>query len=239
MANSLEGASVVVLGGSSGMGLATAKMAREAGARITIAGRDAERLDAAATELGGDVATVSVDVADENAVAKMFDELERVDHVATLAGAAVYGRITELEVADMHRPMDVRLWGSIHVAKHAAPRMNGGSITFCSGVAAEQPVSGRAIGTATTAAAEALGRALALELAPIRVNTVRPGAIDTPMLKRAMGDRYDELIAAEAQRLPAGRVGEPDDIARAIVFFMTSPFITGVTLTVDGGHLLT
>lgn len=240
MAISLEGASVVVFGGSSGMGLATAKMAQTAGARVTIAGRDTTRLDAAVREIGGDVSLFSLDVADEEAVAKLFDGLDRVDHVATLAGAAAHGKIAELDVADMRRPMDVRFWGSVHIAKHAAPKMPpGGSITFCSGVAAARPVPGRALGTATTAATEALGRALAAELAPVRVNTVRPGAVDTPMLARFTGERHAEVLAAEAQRLPVGRVGAPEDIAQAIIFLMTNPFVTGATITVDGGHLVT
>jgi NAD(P)-dependent dehydrogenase (short-subunit alcohol dehydrogenase family) len=99
-------------------------------------------------------------------------------------------------------------------------------------------MAGRSIGTVSTAATEAFGRAMAVELAPIRVNTVRPGAVDTPMMQRTMGDRREEFLAAEARRLPVAKVGQAEDLARAILFFMESGYVTGVTLSVDGGRLL-
>jgi NAD(P)-dependent dehydrogenase (short-subunit alcohol dehydrogenase family) len=239
VARSLDGASVVVVGGSSGIGLATACLAREAGARVTIASRDEDRLERARETVGGDTLAVRLDVSDETQVAALFERVGRVDHVANLAGAAVAGLITETETAILRTPMEVRFWGSLFVAKYAAPRMDrGGSITFTSGIIVERPMAGRALGTATTAATEGLGRALAVELAPIRVNTVRPGAVDTPMTQRTMGDRRVEFLEAQAKRLPAGRVGAPEDLAEAFLFLMTNRYVTGITLTVDGGHLL-
>jgi NAD(P)-dependent dehydrogenase (short-subunit alcohol dehydrogenase family) len=229
---------VVVIGGSSGMGLATAKMARELGAGVTIVARDEKRLAAAREEIGPDTNTASLDVADEAAVKDLFGSLDAVDHVATLAGTQVFGPIADIDSSMLRRPMDVRFWGSVYICKYAAPKMNGGSITLCSGIVAERPIRGRALGTASTAATEAFGRAMAIELAPIRVNTIRPGAVDTPMLGRVAKEERESMLAAQAKRLPVGRVGLPEDIAQAIVFLMTNSYVTGVTLTVDGGHLL-
>jgi NAD(P)-dependent dehydrogenase (short-subunit alcohol dehydrogenase family) len=233
----LEGASVVVIGGSSGIGLATARMARAAGARVTIAGRDPARLEAA--RVSADVDAVATDVSDEDQVRALFEQVGHVDHVAVLSGAAVSGLITETETAALRVPMEVRFWGSVYVAKHASPRMDtGGSITLTSGVIVERPMAGRVLGTATTAATEGLSRALAVELAPIRVNTVRPGLVDTPMILRNVGDRREEFLAAQAERLPVRRFGTPEDLADAFLFLMRNRYVTGITLTVDGGHLL-
>jgi NAD(P)-dependent dehydrogenase (short-subunit alcohol dehydrogenase family) len=239
MGASLTGARVVIIGGSSGIGLATAAMTHELGAHVTIAGRDPERLAAAKDRLGGDVEAVQTDVADEVQVRDLFASVPKVDHVVTLAGAQVAGRITEADLTTLRYPMEVRFWGSVHVCKYAAPKMvDGGSITLCSGIVAARAMPGRSIGTASTSATEAFARAMALELAPIRVNAIRPGTVDTPLTTRLMGDRRHDYLASEAKRLPVGRVGQPEDLAHAIRFLMENPFLTGITLTVDGGRLL-
>jgi NAD(P)-dependent dehydrogenase (short-subunit alcohol dehydrogenase family) len=235
----LDGSSVVIIGGGSGMGLATAKMARTAGATVTIAGRDGDRLERAQGEIGENTRAIRMDVSNEQDVARLFESVEPVDHIVTLAGTAAFGRISDSNTTELRAPMEVRFWGSLYICKYAPPKMGAsGSITLSSGVVVERPAPGRSLGAASTAATEAFGRAMALELAPIRVNTVRPGGIDTPMTQRLFGDRRDSFIAKEAQRLPVGRFGVPEDVARAIVFLMTDGYVTGVTLTVDGGHLL-
>jgi NAD(P)-dependent dehydrogenase (short-subunit alcohol dehydrogenase family) len=235
----LAGRSVVVVGGSSGMGLATARMARDAGASVSIAGRDAERLEAASSDLGPDIRCIQVDVSNETQVRDLFASLDQVDHVVTLAGASVYGRVAETETEVLRVPMEVRFWGSLYICKYAPGKMNGqGSITLSSGVVVERSGPGRGVGAASTAATEAFARAMARELAPIRVNTIRPGGVDTPMTERLFGDGREKFVAEQAARLPVGRFGEPDDIARAILFLMEDGYVTGITLTVDGGHLL-
>ena len=221
------------------MGLATAKLALEAGAHVTIAGRDSDRLERARADLGGDTAAVPLDVSDEAAVRDLFESLERVDHVVTLAGARAFGRVADTDTAKLRAPMEVRFWGSLYVCKYAAARMNGeGSITLSSGVVVARPSPGQGVGAASTAAVEAFARAMALELAPVRVNVVRPGGVDTPLTQRLFGDRREELMAEQAARLPVGRFGEPEDLADTIVFLMRNGYTTGITLTVDGGHLL-
>lgn len=238
MAASLEGASVVVVGGSSGIGLATARMASEAGARVTIAGRDESRLEAARDEIGGGTNAVAVDVADESAVEALFGSLDAVDHVANLAGTHVAGAIVDTDTATLRGPVDSRLWGPLYICKYAAPKMTSGSMTFCTGAGVARPRPGAAIVMAAAGAAEVFSRAMALELAPIRVNIVRPGIVDTPMLARMAGDHREAMLQAQSKRIPVGRVAHPDEIAHAIIFLMTNEYVTGTTLTIDGGYTL-
>jgi NAD(P)-dependent dehydrogenase (short-subunit alcohol dehydrogenase family) len=117
--------------------------------------------------------------------------------------------------------------------------MTGGSITICTGAGVGRPRAGAAIVSAAAGGSEVLAKAMALELAPVRVNVIRPGIVDTPLFDRMAGDRKDEVLAAQAKRVPLGRVAQPDDIAHAIVFLMTNEYTTGETLTVDGGYSLT
>jgi len=135
--------------------------------------------------------------------------------------------------------MDTRFWGSLYAAKYGAAQMkNGGSITFMSGVSAWRPRPGGSVGSASCGAIEAFARSLAIDLAPIRVNTIAPGLIDTPLIDALVGERKHDLIAMQASRLPVKRIGTPNDIADAVLFLMKNGFVTGITLTVDGGHTL-
>ncbi|HEX2383488.1 MAG TPA: SDR family NAD(P)-dependent oxidoreductase [Acidimicrobiales bacterium] len=133
MPASLHGASVVVVGGTSGIGLATAKMAQESGARVVVAGRDEQRLAASLEQLDGDVRGVTLDVADEEAVHALFASLDHVDHVATFAGTHVAGSVTDVDTATLRGPVDNRFWGPLYLCKYAAPKMTRGSITICTG----------------------------------------------------------------------------------------------------------
>ena len=232
---SLRDKQVVVIGGSSGIGLATAKAAKEAGATLVIAGRDEERLASAQKELGGDAQTFALDIADEQAVKNLFDSLDVVDHVANLAGTHAMGSIVDTDTATLRPPVENRLWGPVYVCKYAKPKMTSGSITLCTGAAVARPRPGGAIVATAAGGSEVLARAMALELAPVRVNVVRPGLIDTPMFDRMVGDRRDEVLASQTKRIPLKRVGQPEEIAHAILFFMTNEYVTGATLSVDGG----
>jgi NAD(P)-dependent dehydrogenase (short-subunit alcohol dehydrogenase family) len=189
---SLAHSTVVVLRGSSGIGLATAKAAKAEGARVVVTGRSTDRLKSARTLLGADARTVALDVADETGTRALFQELDRVDHVFITAGIVVLDSGLAPDSASLRPALDTRFWGAFAAAKYGAARMReGGSITFMSGTTARRPLKGAAVATASCGAVEAFARALAVDLAPIRVNTIQPGYVDTPMLdscseKRAM-----------------------------------------------------
>src|SRR5262245_53541149 len=236
---SLTNTTVVILGGSSGIGLATAKAAQAEGAQVIITGRSAQRLQAAQAELGSAARTVVLDVADETGTQSFFQELDRLDHVFITAGTLIKDSRLSPERATLQPAMDTRFWGALYAAKYGAPKMNGsGSITFMSGTAATRPLGGMSVASASCGAVEAFARALAIDLAPIRVNTIQPGFVDTPLLDDFLGAQRAEVLAAAARRLPVRRIGQPEDIADAVLFLMKNGYVTGITLTIDGGGLL-
>jgi NAD(P)-dependent dehydrogenase (short-subunit alcohol dehydrogenase family) len=230
----LHGGHVVVIGGSSGIGLAAARLARDEGAAVTIAGRSQEKLIQAQQELG-QVHTVVMDITDEGAVEKGIAGLSRVDHVLLSAGTIVNGAIVKNDLATLRRIVDERLWGLTSVVRHAAPRMSEGSITFTSGSLSSRPRPGSAMLTAMLSAVEALAPALALELAPVRVNAVTPGLIDTPLLHTAYRAERDTIVTNRAAVLPGRRVGTAEEVAQVILMLMTNAYITGEVVHVDGG----
>ena len=235
---SLADKTVVILGGSSGIGLATAKAAKAEGARVTVTGRSLEKLRAAHTEIGSGVRAVAVDVTDEAGMRKLFAEMERVDHVFITAGTIIFDPKLGPDAAELRPALEMRFWGAFNAAKFAAAKMGPGcSITFMSGTAATRPLAGAAVATASCAAVEGFARALAVDLAPIRVNTIQPGLVDTPFLD-GLGGRRKALIEEYSKRLPVKRVGRPEEIADAVIFLMKNGFVTGITLTVDGGGVL-
>jgi NAD(P)-dependent dehydrogenase (short-subunit alcohol dehydrogenase family) len=232
----LAGQVVVVLGASAGIGFACAKAAARGGADVTIAARDAAPLADAVAAIGPSTRAFALDVSDEDAVARLFEHHRQVDHVVVMAGGPVTAPLLTTSVAEQHRVMDVRLWGALHACRHAAPRLaDHGSITLVSGAATARPQAGRPVGVAAGAAVEGLAKALALELAPRRVNVVAPGPTRTRVLERHL---EPPALAALAARLPAGRLGEPSDIADAVLFLMTNAFVSGITLRVDGGYVV-
>jgi NAD(P)-dependent dehydrogenase (short-subunit alcohol dehydrogenase family) len=235
----LKDKTVIILGGSSGIGLATAQAALAEGAKLIITGRSRERLEAARTALQADVRAVALDVADEAGTRELFTGLDRVDHVFITAGTVSFDPKLAPDTGAMRSALDTRFWGALHAAKYAAPKIAaGGSITFMSGTAAIRPLPGASVATASCAAVESFARALAVDLAPIRVNTIQPGLVDTPFLD-VLGDRRQAMIDEYSRRLPVKRPGRPEEIADAVLFLMRNQFVTGITLTVDGGGVLT
>ena len=234
----LKGAKVVVLGGTSGMGLATAKAAHSEGATVVITGRSADGLERAKASLGGGVDVGVLEMADEAGHRAFFAKIGPFDHLVIAAAQAVVGPFLETDCAELRPAMESRFWGSYYAAKYAAPQINkGGSITFFSGVACEKPAPGMQVVAASCSAVESLARSLAVALAPIRVNTVRPGAVDTPSLHDALGGNWHSAEAHLTAK-PAGRLGLPDEVAEAVTYLMKNLYTTGTVLTIDGGSLI-
>jgi len=232
---------VVVIGGSSGMGLAVARRCLADGASVVIAGRSSERLDAARSELGHDRVDVHpVDIGDRDEVAALFEQVGQLRHLVVTAADLPYGRVLTLTEADVMRGVRTKLLGPIFAIQHAAPRMTaGGSVTLTSGIAAYRPIPGGSVAASVNGAIESMVRALALELAPIRINAVSPGWVDTPVWDGiATGEAKQARFAEMGARLPAGRIGAPADIANAVAFLMQDDFVTGTVLHSEGGQLL-
>jgi NAD(P)-dependent dehydrogenase (short-subunit alcohol dehydrogenase family) len=236
----LDGHKIVVIGGSSGMGLATARAAALDGAEVTIASSRQERVDAALGELPDGCVGTALDVRDETQVAALFERIGELDHLAFTAGDAFMPRpLADLDLSDAHAILDVRFWGAVAVIKHAAPRIGpGGSIGLTTGTVGQRPVPGAALAAAGAGAAEGLVRGLAVELAPVRVNAVRAGAFRTPLWDGVPEAQREALFARLAQRTLTGTVGEPEQIAAAHLYLMQNQYVTGTVQTVDGGLLL-
>lgn len=238
-----EGARVLIVGGSSGMGLALARRCLDEGASVLVVGRDEAKLAAARNSLGDPprLRTAAVDGSSEQAVAGLFEHSGEFDHIASTAAdiQGAYELLPELDMEAAQRAIASKVIGPLLLAKYGARRLApGGSITFTSGIAAYRPMAKGSVVATINAALEGMVRALAVELAPIRVNAVSPGWVDTPIWTSVAGDRKDQMLATMADRLPVGRVGRPTDIAHAIAFLMSNTFTTGTVLHVEGGHRL-
>lgn len=235
----LVGSHVLIFGGTSGIGLATALMAKEAGANVTVVGKDLERTQTVGQRYGFANALVA-DVTDPDAIGRALLTTQTVDHLVLLSGTFVVGKVLDGDLAAFRRAFDERLWAAVHILRNLEDKLaDNATITLVSGALAERPNGeGTAIIAAACAAMETFGRGLALELAPIRVNTVAPGPIDTPILSKAFGDGRGEFVAELERQMPTGRIGTAEEAASAILFLMTNQFMNGATLSIDGGMKL-
>jgi len=241
---------VLVIGGSSGMGLALARRCLADGARVVIAGRSAARLAAASEQLartlpaGGGTddrfAAIVADIGDRAQLGRLFEETGKLSHLVVTAADLPYGPVGTLTEDDMMRAVKSKVTGPLQAAQLAAQRISGpGSITFTSGIAAYRPIPGGALGAIVNGAIESMVRALALELAPVRVNAVSPGWVDTPVWDRiAKPDAKRARFTDMAARLPGRRLCQAEDIANAICFLISDSFVTGTVLHAEGAQLL-
>ena len=228
----LQGKKVVVVGGSSGIGLATAEFAKREGAEVVIASRSAAKLDAAASKLG--VTAIAADVTSDDSVANLFKLCGPVDHVVVSAAQLKTGPFKTVAMEDVRGTVEGKFWGAWRCARAADIRA-GGSLTLVSGFLSIRPRPNSAIIGAVNGALESLARSLAIDLAPVRVNCVSPGIIDTPIRAAMPEAARRDMLAKAAAALPVGRVGEGEDIARQILAFMTNGFMTGSIVYLDGG----
>ncbi|WP_394826348.1 SDR family oxidoreductase [Pendulispora albinea] len=231
----LTNRTVAIVGGSSGIGLATAKAAAARGAKVILLSRSQAKVDEAATSVGGEARAVALDMLDPEAALRVFGGLGTLDHLVLTAVAdelARAGDITKLTPEQVERSFD-KLRGFVNVTRAAVPHLQErGSITFLSGASAAKPIPRMSLLAAEAASVVSFGKTLALELAPVRVNVVMPGVVDT-----RIHTHQRETIRAFAESLPARHFGQPEDIAEGIVFLMTNPYVTGHTLVLDGGLL--
>jgi len=232
----LKGKKVVVVGGSSGIGFSTAEMAKREGAEVIIASRNPERLAAAADKLNA--IAMPADVTSDESVASLFRSCGPVDHVVVTAAQLRTGPFKTVKMEDVRATMEGKFWGAWRVAQ-AADICPGGSLTLVSGYLSIRPRPNSAIISVANGALESLARALALELAPVRVNAVSPGIIDTPIRAAMPEAARRDMLAKTAAALPVGRVGVGEDIAQQILAFMTIGFATGSIVYLDGGGLVT
>jgi NAD(P)-dependent dehydrogenase (short-subunit alcohol dehydrogenase family) len=227
----LAGKKVVVVGGSSGIGLSTAELVTREGAEVIIASRNADRLNAAASTLGAKA--MPTDVTSDESVEHLFRSCGPVDHVVVTAAQLRAGPFKTVSMEDVRATMEGKFWGAWRVARSAEIRP-GGSLTLVSGYLSIRPRPNSAIISVANGALESLARALALELAPVRVNAVSPGIIDTPIRAAMPEAARRDMLAKTAASLPVGRVGVGEDIARQILAFMTIGFATGSIVYLDG-----
>ncbi|MBI5594282.1 MAG: SDR family oxidoreductase [Deltaproteobacteria bacterium] len=236
----LKNQKVIVLGGSSGMGLATARLLATEGAHVVIASRSQEKRDAALRVIGGRSEAIPLDFSQEDAVRRFFDSMGAFDHLVLMgAGLPAWGILSEIQSAALENAFHTKFWGYFLCAKYGAPLIRqSGSILFTIGGAARSAIPGTAGVAAVNGAIMCMAMTLAKELAPIRVNILSPGLVDTPAYNWMSTEEKDAFFKQMGGNLPVGRVGQPEEIAQSALYLITNAYTTGAILDVDGGGRL-
>lgn len=230
----LAGKKVLIVGGSSGMGLAAAQQLAERKAAVTIAARSEDKLAAAARQIGSGCATRILDARDDGQVEAFFKDGTVWDHIVVTVGQGGRGPLPSMSMVDALAAMDAKFWCCFRIGR-AARIAPGGSLTFVSGGEGHRGQIGTTLISSINAAIAGLTRGLAIELAPVRVNTLSPGTTDTPLWDRMKPDERAAMFRRVADTLPVKRLGQAEDAAHAILFLMTNPFTTGQVVRSDGG----
>lgn len=240
MYESLENKRVVIIGASQGIGLATAEQLSQAGAELVLASRNVEALNEIAKKLPNNTSTYRLDVSVEEDVEQFFETIGTFDHLVIPAAGAAWGTLAESSTDSSRGLVDSKFWGQYFSVKYGTRQISKtGSITLFSGTVSQKPLPGTSAYAAVGSAIEASARVWALEYAPIRINTVVPGIIDTPLWEGLMGkDAAVVTLEQTANILPVQRVGTAKDVAKAVVFLIDNSFVNGTTIVVDGGHRL-
>jgi NAD(P)-dependent dehydrogenase (short-subunit alcohol dehydrogenase family) len=235
----LRGQTVVVIGGSAGIGLETARRARSEGADVILTGRNPGRLEDAASALGAQ-STAAFDANDSGAIEGFFARLEgHVDHVMVTAGGPYYAPLAEMDFDEGRRALQEHPMLMVGVARYGAAKVRpGGTLVFMGGTGARNPAVGIGLSSAMTAALPALTASLALEIAPVRINLIAAGFVDTPLSASVLGDRLEARREELRATLPIGRVVGPEDVAALAVHLMVNTAVTGATYDIDGGQQL-
>jgi NAD(P)-dependent dehydrogenase (short-subunit alcohol dehydrogenase family) len=234
----LAGQTVVVIGGSAGIGLETGRRARAEGAKVILTGRDSERLERAASEIDA-LSTATFDATDRVPLERFFRDLPNIDNVMVTAGRPSYGRLIDMDLVEARRALDAHLLLVLQVARNAAPKVSpGGTLLFMGGTGGRRPGIGLGTVSTVTAALPALIANLALELAPVRVNLIAAGFVDTQLSASLLGNELENRRKQLRATLPIRRVVGPADVAALAVHIMTNTALTGATYDVDGGQQL-
>jgi NAD(P)-dependent dehydrogenase (short-subunit alcohol dehydrogenase family) len=236
----ITGQRVVVIGGTSGIGLATARAAAEHGAQVVVVSARQESVERALGQLPPGVTGHAVDVRDTGALDAVFDTIGTFDHLAYTSGEALaLTPLAQLDLATARRFFEIRYFGVLAAVGAAAPRLSpNGSITLTGGSAGPRPLPGWAVAASICGAMEALTRELALELAPVRVNLVRPGVVESPLWSAMSEADRDALYQTTAKAVPVGHTGQVEEIALAYLYCMQQTYATGSIVPVDGGVVL-
>lgn len=237
---SFDGKRIVILGGSSGIGLAVAQAAAAEGAQLVVVSSDPGRIEQALSTLPKDTEGRAVDLTNGQAVESLFGDIGEFDHLVYTAGETLQlAHLGEMDVSAARGFFELRYWGALTAAKAAQAGLRpGGSIVFTSGTAGARPGAGWSVAASICSAMEGLTRALAVELAPIRVNIVSPGVVRTPLWRGMEQADREALYASQAQRLPVAHVADPGEIAEGYLYLLRQSYATGQVLLLDGGGLL-
>jgi NAD(P)-dependent dehydrogenase (short-subunit alcohol dehydrogenase family) len=238
--SSLQGKRVIILGGTSGLGFATAEAAAQEGATVVVASSSRAKVDGAIARLPDGAEGHVLDLSTEEGVRAYFDRIGEFDHLVFTAGDALQlGKLEETSLEQAKQFFNIRFWGAFMAAKYGSREIrSGGSIILTNGIVGLRPVKGWTVAASITGAVEALTRALAIELAPIRVNLVCAGFVKTELWDGMPEGERNQMFDQVAQKLPAGRVGEAADLAQAYLYLMRERFSTGAVIVVDGGGVL-
>lgn len=236
----LQHKKIVIVGGTSGIGFATARAALAQGAEVLVSSSKREKVETAVAALGAGAHGVVADVNNAESMAHLFNEAGHVDHLVYTAGESLlFGNLDGLEMSAVRNAFDVRVFGAIAAVKAALPHLRqGGSIVLTSGIASARAPKGLTIGASICSAMEGLTRALAVEIAPLRVNIVSPGFVRTPLWSNMPENDREAMYQHAGSTLLVGRVGEAEEIAQAYLYLMNNTFVTGQTVVIDGGGVL-
>ena len=235
----LKGKKIVIIGGSSGIGFETAKQVIAQGAEVIIASRSKNKLQNAKEQLGARAVAFTLDTTQEQQVQSFFEKVGQFDHLVVSAAETSSGSFLDTNTTQARQLFENKFWGQYYAAKYGAPKvLPHGSITLFSGVVAYKSMVGSSMLGAVNAAVSNLGQTLALELAPIRVNIISPGIIDTPSRNEMPEETRNHFYATMGNKLPVKRIGRAEDVAQSVLYLFQNSFVTGTVLHVEGGHIL-
>jgi len=235
----LKGKKIVIIGGSSGIGFETAKQVIAQGAEVIIASRSKNKLQNAKEQLGARAVAFTLDTTQEQQVQSFFEKVGQFDHLVVSAAETSSGSFLDTNTTQARQLFENKFWGQYYAAKYGAPKvLPHGSITLFSGVVAYKSMVGSSMLGAVNAAVSNLGQTLALELAPIRVNIISPGIIDTPSRNEMPEETRNHFYATMGNKLPVKRIGRAEDVAQSVLYLLQNSFVTGTVLHVEGGHIL-